>query len=402
MVVPVSTPASSRTPGRSSGANVPATPGTSNRCSGPPDGSQPRAGSSARGWLPSGGPLPRFVVPGVAGTFAPLDRPGVRLDAGVETGTTIGTHYDPLLAKLVAWAPTRTEAARALAGALARARIHGPATNRDLLVRVLRDGDFLAGDTDTGFLDRHPESFAPLLSIVDSSARAAALASAAARRGPFPPGWRNVPAHPQVVEYAGGIRVEYHGRDARDATPDRVVLDVDGVRQTYEVHRVGEVSYVDGPDGAVALIELPRFPPPETGAAQGSLTAPLPGGGGRAGPQVRPRVLHREGEVRRPHQRAVGRGGQAGLPRRQPAGRVRRRRRRPDRAGDRRRGAGRRRLPAAADRRLPRHRRYGHRPPRHRGAAPRLPARHRRLAPARRQVLHLRRRQRGLLAGRRA
>jgi len=235
----------------------------------------------ARGWLPSGGPLHRFDVPGVAGTFAPLDRPGVRLDAGVETGTTIGTHYDPLLAKLVAWAPTRTEAARALAGALARARIHGPATNRDLLVRVLRDGDFLAGDTDTGFLDRHPESFAPLLSIVDSHARAAALASAAARRGPFPPGWRNVPAHPQVVEYAGGIRVEYHGRDARDATPDRVVLDVDGVRQTYEVHRVGEVSYVDGPDGAVALIELPRFPPPETGAAQGSLTAPLPGAVGR-------------------------------------------------------------------------------------------------------------------------
>ena len=151
------------------------------------------------GWLPSTGVLHRFDVGG----------PDVRVDAGVDTGTAVTIHYDPMLAKLIAWAPTRREAARILAGALVRARIHGVLTNRDLLVRVLRDDDFLAGDTDTGYLDRHPDVFTPLVSTVDSYARAAALAAAASRRGRFPSGWRNVRALPQVVEYAGGIRVEY-------------------------------------------------------------------------------------------------------------------------------------------------------------------------------------------------
>src|SRR6266568_2073894 len=168
----------------------------------------------------------------------------------------------------------------AVDGALVRSRIHGVVTNRDLLVRVLRDEDFLAGDTDTGFLDRHPGVSAPLVSTVDNHALAAALAGAASRAGRFPSGWRNVRALPRVVEYAGGIRVEYDAR-AHDAAPDHVVLDVDGVRRRYDIHRVGDVSYVDGPDGSVALTELPRFPPPASGEAAGSLGAPLPGAVGR-------------------------------------------------------------------------------------------------------------------------
>jgi acyl-CoA carboxylase subunit alpha len=232
----------------------------------------------ARGWLPSTGTLHRFEVPGVP--FGPLPEPGLRVDAGVADGTAIGVHYDPMLAKLVAWAPTRREAARMLADALVRARLHGVVTNRDLLVRVLRDEDFLAGGTDTGFLDRHPDLSASLVSTVDSHALAAALCAAAGRAGRFPSGWRNVRALPQVVEYAGGIRVEYDA-SAHDATPDHAVLDVDGVRQRYDVHRVGDVSYVDGPDGSVVLTELPRFPVPEAGTATGSLTAPLPGVVGR-------------------------------------------------------------------------------------------------------------------------
>jgi len=91
-------------------------------------------------------------------------------------------HHDPMLAKLVAWAPSRQEAARMLASALARTHLHGVVSNRDLLVRVLRHHAFRAGDLDTGFLDRHPEVFAPLLSSVDAvrlSCLAAALAGAA-------------------------------------------------------------------------------------------------------------------------------------------------------------------------------------------------------------------------------
>ncbi|WP_296151609.1 biotin/lipoyl-containing protein, partial [Pseudonocardia sp. SCN 73-27] len=62
------------------------------------------------------------------------------------------------------------------------------------------------------------------------------------------------------------------------ATPDLVVLEVDGVRRRYTVTRADGVSYVDGPDGSVALVEVPRFADPNAAAAAGSLLAPMPGG----------------------------------------------------------------------------------------------------------------------------
>ena len=64
---------------------------------------------------------------------------GIRVDAGYESGSKVSTHYDAMLAKVVAHAPTRAAAARKLAGVLSRARIHGVRTNRDQLVAVLRD-----------------------------------------------------------------------------------------------------------------------------------------------------------------------------------------------------------------------------------------------------------------------
>src|SRR4051794_24153387 len=92
----------------------------------------------AYAWLPATGTLHRFTVPDVAGSFRPLSQPGLRLDSGVADGSVVGVHRDSMLAKLVAWAPTRQEAARMLASALTRSQLHGVVSNRDLLVRVLR------------------------------------------------------------------------------------------------------------------------------------------------------------------------------------------------------------------------------------------------------------------------
>ncbi len=278
----------------------------------------------AYAWLPVAGTLHRFAVPDVAGAFRPLPQPGLRLDSGVVDGSVVGVHPDPMMAKLVAWAPTRPEAARMLASALTRTRLHGVVTNRDLLVRVLRHPSFTIGEVDTNFLDRHPEVFAPLLSSVDAvriSCLAAALAGAAARRASapvlagLPSGWRNVPSGSQTAVYDGpagpvevGYRMNRHGElagwwvrsidpDELDlaglgqapvlddhppavvvhARADRVALDVNGIRLTFGVHRVGDISYVDSPEGSVALRELSRFPLPAPEAAEGSLIAPLPG-----------------------------------------------------------------------------------------------------------------------------
>ncbi|ETK32594.1 acetyl-CoA carboxylase biotin carboxylase subunit, partial [Microbispora sp. ATCC PTA-5024] len=134
---------------------------------------------------PQTGVLHRFEVPGVDGEFALGAR--LRLDSGVVSGGEVGVHYDPMLAKVVAYAQTRGQAARRLAGALARARVHGLTTNRDLLVTVLRHPEFLSGALDTGFLDRHP-STAPLAGpqAVRLSALAAAVAAAEGRRAAAP------------------------------------------------------------------------------------------------------------------------------------------------------------------------------------------------------------------------
>ncbi|MER5546804.1 biotin carboxylase N-terminal domain-containing protein [Streptomyces sp. NPDC001127] len=225
----------------------------------------------ARDWAPQTGTLHHLAVPD-----------GVRLDTGYTDGDTIGVHYDPMLAKVVAHAPTRAEAVRRLTGALERAELHGPLTNRDLLVRSLRHEEFTSGRMDTGFYDRHldeltdsaPDPLAPL---------AAALADAHGRSR-FG-GWRNLPAQPQVKRYelvgqehevryrhtrtglsAEGVRVVH--ADAR-----LVVLEVDGVERKFAVARHGDQVYVN----SARLTALPRFPDPTAQLAPGSLLAPMPG-----------------------------------------------------------------------------------------------------------------------------
>ncbi len=240
----------------------------------------------ARGWQPQSGIMHRLEVPGIVAEFAPSR--GLRLDAGVVAGAAVGTRYDPMLAKIVGWAPTRLEAAATVANALARAKLHGPRTNRDLLVRVLRHPAFLAGETDTAFLDRHDVS-APLADV-SVAALAAALSDAAANqaRAPVrvPVGWRNVPSQPQRKRYEG-IDVEYRltraglvgppGTRLVSAAPEDVVLEVDGVQRHFKVATYPDMVCVDSALGSVTLIPLGRFADAGPPVPAGSLLAPMPG-----------------------------------------------------------------------------------------------------------------------------
>ncbi len=223
------------------------------------------------------------------GTLSRVSWPaGVRVDSGVETGSVVGVHYDAMLAKVVAHGATRAQATARLADALDRARLHGVVTNRDLLVAVLRS-DAWAGDLDTHFLDSFTAS-APDPLVHRVHCLAAALASAASRRGVLPSGWRNVRSQPQWTSF-DGTRVEYVvGRDGVSASvdgsavdvrlwswsADRVDLSVDGVRYAVDVH-LGATVYVDSVLGHSALVEDPRFPLLGSEVAAGSLTAAMPG-----------------------------------------------------------------------------------------------------------------------------
>ncbi|MGH8957897.1 MAG: acetyl/propionyl/methylcrotonyl-CoA carboxylase subunit alpha [Acidimicrobiia bacterium] len=248
-------------------------------------------------FLPVSGTMDRFE-------FASF--PGLRVESGVESGSVISPFYDPMMAKVIAWAETRDEAASLLARALQTARIHGPANNRDLLVRILRHPEFLQGETDTDFLERNApaELGVPLPTREESElgAVAAALAAAAARRSnvallpALPSGWRNNPSQSQTVIFALGdreIRIGYRydgrtvttevdgqprpGVDVHEGSADRVGLVVNGHLRWFAVQRVGDLFHVDGPSGYIQLREIPRFPESSIDEEAGSLHAPMPG-----------------------------------------------------------------------------------------------------------------------------
>jgi acetyl/propionyl-CoA carboxylase alpha subunit len=250
----------------------------------------------AAGFVPMSGGLDRFVVP-TAG--------GVRVDAGYETGSVVSAHYDAMLAKVIAHAPTRGAAVASVARALREAELHGVPTNRDLHVGVLEDEDFAAGRIDTGFLDRHdPASLvsAPAEDLVVAGAVAAVLARRTAARASsplpvgIPQGWRNVgPAHQPVVLVHGERRIEVEvagdGHALRvgvDGDPepttvfavtgDAVDLEVRGVRRVVTVHRTESTIYVDGDGTSLSFDVEVRYPLPEEVVVPGSLVAPMPGG----------------------------------------------------------------------------------------------------------------------------
>ncbi|HEY5337594.1 MAG TPA: acetyl-CoA carboxylase biotin carboxylase subunit, partial [Rhizomicrobium sp.] len=104
-----------------------------------------------KGFLPSVGTLERLSI----------DAAHVRVDSGVEQGDTISPFYDPMIAKVIAHAPTREAAIAKLADALASTQVAGVRTNNAFLIRCLRHPDFIASNIDTGFIGRHEADLIP-------------------------------------------------------------------------------------------------------------------------------------------------------------------------------------------------------------------------------------------------
>ncbi len=134
------------------------------------------------GFLPVTGTVGEMVVPG---------GPGVRWDGGVAAGTEIGLHYDPLLGKLITWAPGRTEAIRRMERALRELRIDGVATSAPLLLRIMSEPDFLAGRLSTAYLAEHPGLFET--SVPRGEGELLAVAAALLEHG-----WRAGRAAPRI------------------------------------------------------------------------------------------------------------------------------------------------------------------------------------------------------------
>ncbi len=280
---------------------------------------------------PGAGFLPTF---GHLACFAPGATPGIRYDSGVTSGYEVTTHYDPLLAKVIAHAPTRREAAHRLARALTEMRLHGPRTNRDFLCATLTNRDFLVGDTHTDFVSKHPELLNAQPTQVTHDVHLLACVAVLAHRRQLaapvqaciPSGWRNVRASGQRITFAtsngAAIEVDYildterqpmqltisrrgvpswppddeiptHHSQACPAssaqtehplqaeilalTAEGTRLVFDGIHYTCSINCVGDTIYANSANGQTELRELPRFVEPQTTATVAGPTSPLPG-----------------------------------------------------------------------------------------------------------------------------
>lgn len=248
----------------------------------------------AAGFVPVSGTLTTLEFP---------DLPGIRVDAGFTSGSTVSTFYDPMLAKVIGYGRTRDEACARVARALRETRIHGVTTNRDLLIGILREPEFRSGAIDTGYLDRHDPArlMAVDADITDLHALVAALAAQAGRRDDtpvlpgLPSGWRTLPSQPQTVSFTAGdenIEVSYRFEFGAltvtvgdrhpqvrilSASASLVDAEIDGIRRQYRVTRNGDAHFIDSALGSTTLQEVERFPDPSALAEAGSLLAPMPG-----------------------------------------------------------------------------------------------------------------------------
>jgi propionyl-CoA carboxylase alpha chain len=275
----------------------------------------------AAGWLPSTGTLTSFRI-----------GDGVRVDTGFRAGAAVSPDYDSLLAKVIAQAPTRVGAARVLARALRTSQVTGVATNLETLAAICAEPAYLAADTPTSYLERHPEVLEP--PGPDDDDRLALLTAAVIAvedvdRGSDPTrtfapvGWRNLRTVGQRQVWVSGAGTaerhdHSHGGDEHhieyvpcDRTrldllvgpwpeptddgslapderrriavrvlrrgPDEQVVELDGRRHVVATAIDGDVVRTAGATGAVTWRRRPRFVVHDAGEAAGGPVSPLPG-----------------------------------------------------------------------------------------------------------------------------
>jgi 3-methylcrotonyl-CoA carboxylase alpha subunit len=252
-------------------------------------------------FLPSTGRIGRFIHPVVA-----LD---LRIDSGVDSGDRVDVYYDPMLAKLIVWAEDRPTAIQRLRRSLARTMLTGPMTNLALLRSIAGHADFVAGQMDTGYLERN---FGKLLFDSVAADEIALIAAAcalqlgstklsAAESDPYSPwdrtdGWR---------QGGGGVRMRFEdpcgqnseltlaGGDGRFTVtingvatpvtasrldPDHLDLSVGEEEYQATVLTDGDSCYVGLDLGGFELRQVPIYTPSTLhGEEDTHPVAPMPG-----------------------------------------------------------------------------------------------------------------------------
>ncbi len=250
----------------------------------------------ARGFLPQAGTVLGLLEP---------SGPGIRVDSSLAVGTVVGSDYDPMLAKIIAWAPTRETARARLVGALGRTAVLGVTTNAAFLRALLDDDDVVAGKLDTGLIERrgdeltqpqppppHVYAAAGLALLIESEPDGGVV-----DRWEVPDGWRlGEPAWTvRRLQAAGGepVEVRLRGRSTAaevrigDGEPvaaravrdgDRITVSLDGLTMPYSLVHEGGSVWLAADGSVTALREHERLTAAGEGlGSDGVVTSPMPG-----------------------------------------------------------------------------------------------------------------------------
>ena len=245
----------------------------------------------AHDFLPTGGTVLALAEPADA-----------RVDSGIRAGSVIGSDYDPMLSKIIAYGPDRESARRGLDRALADTAVLGVGTNIDFLRFLLADEDVIAGRLDTGLLDRRTGDYVAAQAGDDEFIAAAAYRwlhswSDAGELWATPTGWRVGEHAPTTIRLRAGDRTDHvhltgtpAGATARieDGEPrsvaasldgDRLTVTVDGLRTEYltavEDHRLWLAGV-----GRTTVIEDVREAPvraDDEHSGDAEIVSPMPG-----------------------------------------------------------------------------------------------------------------------------
>ena len=239
----------------------------------------------SKGWLPQTGRLVDWAAPAL---------PGLRVDTGVETGSEITVHYDPMLAKLIARGADREEARRRLVRGLERLSALGPVNNRAHLRALLRHPAFVAAELSTRFLQEH-EVAPPAADGAVARMAALALERAAPRDHlpGVPAGWRNSRFRDAEIVIGGEVvrwRAASGGRAWRVGLGEdsyavalagregsAIRLAIDGHVRSLRAVDAGDAWYVATAEGDLRLERDPPFPLPQDEQIPGGCLAAMTG-----------------------------------------------------------------------------------------------------------------------------
>ena len=232
--------------------------------------------------------------------YEPYKNKSIRWDSGVQKGYEVGTNFDPMLSKVISWAPNRTDACLQLATALEKSCIGGVKTNKDFLVECIRHPEFLAGNTTSDFIEIQSPNRKKVLNDQDKNNLMIAGALWISQTNIknknklqfIKHSWTNGRLPHQNISFQfeneiHQIKYSYINKESISILEknveiisfDNEVLEcvIDDIRSQYQIYRDKDRLFVFDSFNDIQLKVLPRFVDPSTSSIEGGLLAPMPG-----------------------------------------------------------------------------------------------------------------------------